>query len=278
MLERKEPILWGSKNSAPLSMKQLDRYSNDGFLFFPNFLSENTPNLLQKCIHEAVALQFHDNTESFIFEEDGKHIRTIYNPHGLSNVYKVLIRHPFFVECARQILGSDVYLHQSHLNYKKAFFGKNFFWHQDYTFWHHEDGMPHMRALAVIVFLDEVRADNGPMMMIPESHRWHSERIWDRQEKDPNIAARHNLVDEVERNGLLSPEQVRFLSANKSIFTAMGSVGSVLMYDGNTAHASTDNLSPDDRSIALLFYNSIENTLVNPSRPHYIAERNPIVL
>lgn len=88
----------------------------------------------------------------------------------------------------------------------------------------------------------------------------------------------HNLVNDIEDNGLLSPKQVRFLSEGQEIFTAIGPSGSVLMYDGNTAHASVDNLSPRDRAIALFFYNSIENALINPTRPHYIAERSPKIL
>lgn len=279
LAERTDPVMWSQGNpSGPLTQAQLDTFCSDGFLFFPGLLANQEPALLAECIREADALQKHPNRESFIFEEDNKTTRTIYNAHALSETYARAIRVPFIVDSARQLLGSDVYLHQSHLNYKKAFFGKNFFWHQDWTFWHHEDGMPRMRSLAVILFLDDVSPENGPMMMIPGSHMWYSPRPWTRKKRDPNEAARHNLVDEIEENGLLTPEQVTFLAKGKTLFSALGPSGSILMYEGNTAHASADNLSPRDRAIALFFYNSIENNLLNPSRPHYIAERVPKIL
>lgn len=279
LAKRTDPVIWGNNHSrGPLSSKQLEQYEKNGFLFFPGLLADLDSSLLNECIEEAAQLQNHPNRESFITEAGTDFIRTIYNPHGLSEIYARAIRMPFIVECGRQLLDSDIYLHQSHINYKKAFFGKNFFWHQDFTFWHHEDGMPRMRSLAVILFLDNVGPENGPMMMIPGSQMWYSDRSWSRQKIDPNAAARHNLVNDIEGNGLLSPEQVKFLSEGKQIFTAIGPSGSVLIYEGNTAHASVDNLSPRDRAIALFFYNSIENTLINPTRPHYIAERVPKIL
>lgn len=276
LARRTDPIVWGQDGiKGPLSASQVAQYEEDGFLLFPGLMAQLDSQLLQGCIDEAGRLQHHKNRESFITEEGSNAIRTIYNAHGLSDIYKRAVSTPFFVECGRQLLGSEIYLHQSHLNYKKAFFGKNFFWHQDFTFWHHEDGMPQMRTMAVILFLDNVGPENGPIMMIPGSHRWYSDRPWCRGKIDPNEAARHNLVDDIETNGLLSPDQVRFLSDGKEIFTAMGPAGTVLMYEGNTAHASGDNLSPRDRAIGLFFYNSFENQLVNPTRPDYIAERIP---
>lgn len=194
LAKRTDPVIWGdSRDNGPLSASQLEQYEKDGFLFFPGLLVDINRALLDECIEEAASLQSHSNRESFITEEGGDFIRTIYNAHGLSEIYARAICTPFFVECGRKLLGSDIYLHQSHLNYKKAFFGKNFFWHQDFTFWHHEDGMPKMRSLAVVLFLDDVGPDNGPMMMLPGSHMWYSDRSWNREKIDPNEAARSQL-------------------------------------------------------------------------------------
>jgi hypothetical protein len=43
---------------------------------------------------------------------------------------------------ARQLLGSDVYVHQSRVNFKPGFNGQDFYWHSDFETWHAEDGMP----------------------------------------------------------------------------------------------------------------------------------------
>src|SRR3546814_3200003 len=46
---------------------------------------------------------------------------------------------------ARFLLDDTVYIHQSRLNYKPGFQGKEFYWHSDFETWHVEDGMPRMR-------------------------------------------------------------------------------------------------------------------------------------
>ena len=42
-------------------------------------------------------------------------------------------------------------------------------WPQDYGTWARDDGMPEPRAMNIAVFMDEVMAINGPLMLIPET-------------------------------------------------------------------------------------------------------------
>src|SRR3546814_9792914 len=74
-------------------------------------------------------------------------------------------------EVARFLLGDRVYIHQSRLNYKPGFKGKEFYWHSDFETWHVEDGMPRMRALSMSVLLAENTPHNGPLMLTPGSHQ-----------------------------------------------------------------------------------------------------------
>lgn len=139
------------------------------FYFSPLFFNEIAQELLPACLVSATNLESISSRESFISEEKTTELRSIYNAHMLDSNFQALIHHPYFVSIARQILGFNVYIHQSHINYKKAFSGENFFWHQDFTFWRDEDGMPSPRAIGIIVFLDEVRPENGPIMYIAGS-------------------------------------------------------------------------------------------------------------
>src|SRR3546814_10424765 len=52
-----------------------------------------------------------------------------------------------------------------------GFKGREFYWHSDFETWHVEDGMPRMRALSMSVLLAENTPHNGPLMVIPGSHR-----------------------------------------------------------------------------------------------------------
>ena len=60
-----------------------------------------------------------------------------------------------------------------------------------------------------------------------------------------------------------------------------GPAGSVLFFDANLVHASPSNLSPFDRAVAFLTYNSVENVPppVEQPRPDFLVDRQitPIV-
>ncbi len=62
-------------------------------------------------------------------------------------------------------------MHQFKINAKAAFDGEVWQWHQDYGTWARDDGMPEPRAMNIAVFLDEVMPINGPLMLIPKSHK-----------------------------------------------------------------------------------------------------------
>ena len=81
------------------------------------------------------------------------------------------MQHPRLVEPLKQYFGEDVYVHQFKLNAKAAFEGDVWQWHQDYGTWARDDGMPQARAMNIAVFLDEVMPINGPLLLIPGSHK-----------------------------------------------------------------------------------------------------------
>ena len=54
---------------------------------------------------------------------------------------------------------------------KSEFSGSGWAWHQDFNQWYRHDGMRTPRAAIAGVFLDDVNACNGPLMMIPRSQR-----------------------------------------------------------------------------------------------------------
>jgi ectoine hydroxylase len=83
-----------------------------------------------------------------------------------------LTRDPRILAKAREILGGDVYIHQSRINYKPGFRGKEFYWHSDFETWHVEDGMPRMRAVSCSIALTPNYEFNGPLMLVPGSHRY----------------------------------------------------------------------------------------------------------
>jgi ectoine hydroxylase len=173
---------------------------------------------------------------------------------------------------ARQILNSDVYIHQSRINLKKALYGKGFFWHSDFETWHVEDGMPKPRAVSAALALTENNEFNGPVMMIPGSHKQfvscagetpddnYKQSLRRQEAGTPNLDSMERLV---ERSGIVAPK---------------GKAGGVLFFECNIMHGSTENLSPFPRSNAFYVFNSVENAIGEPfggrkPRPEFAGER-----
>ncbi|MBL6706751.1 MAG: ectoine hydroxylase [Planctomycetaceae bacterium] len=268
---RVDPTVWGD-TSGPLTPQQLESYQRDGFLFFPNLL---TGREVESLVAEAKSLsaEWPSERAGLVREPDSDVVRSIFRLHHFSDLYQRLFADARLVGKARQLLGSDVYIHQSRINYKPALDGKEFFWHSDFETWHVEDGMPRMRAVSMSVFLTESHEFNGPLMLIPGSHETyircagetpvnHHEQSLRRQEYGvPSREALKQLV-----------HQSRGIEAPK------GSAGSVVFFECNTMHGSCGNLSPEPRVNLFAVYNSVENSLVDPfcnrpPRPAYLAER-----
>src|SRR5215475_14745918 len=149
-----------------LSANQLKAFDEQGYVFFPNCFSEEEIALLRA---EAVNVLKQDRQE--VWREKTGAPRTAFAAHTFSEVFSLLARHPRLVEPLRQLFGEDVYVHQFKLNAKAPFEGEVWQWHQDYGTWARDDGMPEPRAMNIAVFLDAVMPINGPLFLIPKSHR-----------------------------------------------------------------------------------------------------------
>lgn len=181
---------------------------------------------------------------------------------------------------AEYILGSRIRVYQSHINFKRAFTGGDFAWHSDFTFWHYDDGMRIPRALSVMVFLDDVTAANGPLMVIPGSHRTWFPRDWSKRPENVSEALLHDSREGEIEYGLYRTHELQMLTVDRNmpVVPITGKAGDVVFMDGNLVHASGPNLSDKDRRIAFVVLNSEENPLDNPygggePRPEWITQR-----
>jgi ectoine hydroxylase len=125
-------------------------------------------------------------------------------------------------------------------------------WHQDYGTWARDDGMPEPRAMNIAVFLDAVMPINGPLFLIPKSHRQGvldaghdklttSYPLWALDnETVARLAAQaaDDVADSVDRaDGVDRTDRV-------GIVAPTGNPGSVLMFHGNLVHALPPNITP----------------------------------
>lgn len=278
VLPRRDPVLHGDPDTrarGPLSPEQLARYERDGFLVAPGVLTASEVDALRLALDrfrlEARAAKA---SEGVIREPGSDAQRSLFDVHRRADALGALRRHPFLAGAARQVLGGEVYVHQSRLNLKQGFGGAGFSWHSDFETWHAEDGMPRMRALSASVLLDDNHAWNGALMLIPGSHR---EFVTSPSETPPD----HYRMSLVEQEiGTPSAGALRELFDRAGrIEIATGVAGTVVLFDCNVMHASTENLSPLPRQNVFLCFNALENALVEPfgaphRRPSFLASRD----
>ena len=245
-----------------LSDEQLEIFDAEGFVFFPNCFSEDEVALLRI---EADAILNTERQE--VWREKSGAPRTAFAAHTFNEAFRLLAHHPRLVEPLRQLFGEDVYVHQYKINAKAAFEGDVWQWHQDYGTWARDDGMPEPRAMNIAVFLDEVMPINGPLMLIPKSH------------KHGTLAAGHDKSTTSYPLWTLDQATVTRLAAEGGIVAPTGKPGSVLMFHGNLVHASPPNITPYPRKIVYLTLCAVSNHITKFTRPDWIAHRDfaPIV-
>ena len=272
-LERTDPVVYeGGPVSQRLTPEDLRQYENSGYLFVEGLLqAEEISRLTDEFRRLARAPDLRES-EELITEPDSDEVRSIFRVHRLSQVFDWLARDTRILDVARQILGSEAYLHQSRVNLKPGFHGKEFYWHSDFETWHVEDGMPRMRALSASIALTDNYPFNGPLMLIPGSHKTFVPCVG----STPQNHYRQSLKKQ--QYGVPDQVSLKRLADQGGIVAPTGPAGSVVFFDCNTMHGSNSNISPFARSNVFFVYNSVENTLSEPycglkPRPEHIAAR-----
>ncbi|MDV7195747.1 phytanoyl-CoA dioxygenase family protein, partial [Mycolicibacterium fortuitum] len=213
--------------------------------------------------------------DEIIREPGGEKVRSIFAIHQSQPVFRDLSQHPRLLAIIEFLLGSSAYIHQSRINYKPGFTGKEFYWHSDFETWHVEDGMPRMRALSCSIALEDNYAFNGPLMVLPGSQQIFVPCIG----QTPDHHYKESLRKQ--QYGVPDHESLTELVKRFGIDTPVGPAGSILLFDCNIMHGSNSNITPYPRSNIFMVYNSVENKVVQPysgqsPRPEYIATRQGI--
>ena len=255
-----------------LTDDQLRTYERDGYLCLPDCFSQFEIALINDELN-ALARQ---DLPGRVLERDGKTLRSLNGCHLVNELLQRVIRLPRLVMPASQLLRNDVYVYQFKINFKAPFTGEVWPWHQDFIYWHHEDGMPAPQATNVALFLDEVNEFNGPLMLISRSHRVG---LVDVTPADADGgSSRADWLHHVSANLKYSLDQreIGSMLQRGDMAAPKGPAGTVLLFHPNLAHASAPNLSPFDRKMMIVTYNSVANvpTSLREVRPEFLVSRD----
>ncbi|MEU8412588.1 ectoine hydroxylase [Amycolatopsis japonica] len=271
-LPRTHPTVWGTEADGPLDAATLANHETRGYTVVDQLLS---PGEVQTYWQELVRMSSgdHRDDERVITEAKTGEVRSIFDVHETSELIAELVRDPRVLDRARQILGSDVYIHQSRVNYMPGFKGTGFYWHSDFETWHAEDGMPLPRAVSCSIALTDNYPFNGGLMVMPGSQRTFVQCAGETPEDNYKSSLKEQRV------GVPSEEDITSLAAEYGIDQFTGQAGSALWFDSNVMHGSSNNITPYPRSNIFVVFNSVENALQKPyaaiePRPAFIAGRD----
>lgn len=275
LLQRQDPIVYGTEADGPLTKQDLKAYEEKGFLMFEKLFTDDEVQVMREELKRVIEEKETATEDAVIREPHSDEIRSVFDVHRNDSFFKKLSMHEKIANVAQQLLGSYVYVHQSRINFKPGFKGKEFYWHSDFETWHVEDGMPRMRAVSCSIILTDNDEYNGPLMLVPGSHRSFISCVG----QTPDAHYKQSLKKQ--EYGVPDEGSLTHLVEQGGIETATGPAGSVIFFECNTMHASSGNLSPFPRSNVFYVFNSVENKVVEPfhgkaPRPEFLGNRSTI--
>ncbi|MWJ29355.1 ectoine hydroxylase [Halomonas sp. ZH2S] len=276
MFERLDPVVHSEgaqRSKGPLNEEQLVEYEKNGFLFFESFFSKEEMDAFIQELSDYEDDEDIKLSEGTILEPGRQEIRSIFGIHEVSERFSRLTRDPRLLEMVWQLLGGDVYIHQSRINYKPGFKGKGFDWHSDFETWHSEDGMPRMRSLSCSIILTDNNEFNGPLMLVPGSHNRFIPCVGRTPENNYKESLKSQYV------GVPDDTSLRELMVDEGIKAPKGKAGSLVLFECNTLHGSNINMSCWPRSNLFFVYNHVDNQLLSPfcgnnPRPEFLGSRH----
>ena len=229
--------------ASPLTQDQIDFYRSQGYLVIPDAVQK--PRLdeivaeTERMLDGAATLT--EGNE--VLDLDPSHtpeaprVRRIKSPHQNSEFFHAYAADPMIMDILTPILGpSGVRVHNTKINMKSAGHGESVEWHQDWAFYPHTND----DVLAVGIYLDDCDEENGPMLVLPGTHKGP---VYDHHAQGYFC-------------GAMDPD------ASGLDFSAavplMGPAGSLTIHHARLIHGSAYNRSSKPRRFLLLAYTAVD--------------------
>ncbi len=156
-----------------LSQSEIDFYVEKGFLtvegVFPTDLLTKMNSVLDGFIEQS---RGYSKSNDFLdlapdHEATKPKVRRLKDPHLRHDVFDQALRHERLLSILRCLLGPAIRFDHSKLNIKPIGGSGVVEWHQDWAFYPYSND----DLLAVGVYLQDCGPEDGPLLVIPGSHR-----------------------------------------------------------------------------------------------------------
>ena len=221
-----------------LDAAQVEHFHREGYLVVEGVVTgaalDELRAVTDRFLERARALDASDEALDLAPDHtrERPRVRRIKDPDRHDPAYAAAARLPEVLDVVCDLLGPDIRFDHSKLNCKPPRGGIPIEWHQDWAFYPQtNDSM-----LALSLMLDDCGLDNGPLLVIPGSHRGPT---WDHHHHGRFI-------------GAIDPATAGF---DESCAVALiGPAGSVAMHHVRAVHGSSDSESGRQRRLLNMNY------------------------
>ena len=218
-------------------------YERDGYVVLENFMPSDMLRELREETDRFVAAAGSNRLAGDDFDvietPTGPNLRRIANPERLSKIYDRAMRWNPLVDLVAELLGGTCRFDHGKLNFKPPSGGGALDWHQDYAFYPYTN----RDMLAVGIMIEDCTEENGPLMVIPGSHRGES-----------GIGG--GPIFDHHQNGVFvgGVKSSALGGMDRTAIALTAPAGSISIHHTATLHASTANRGTANRPLLLYNY------------------------
>lgn len=170
-------------------------------------------------------------------------LRRIQSPEEISQTYADVMRSARTVDLVAQLIGPAIKFHHGKINSKLPGTSTQVKFHQDFTF----QPMSNDDMITALLFIDDVTLENGPLEVVPGSHRGPLYTLWHQGKFT-------GAVD----------EQIVAQQKN-NIAKCTGAAGSACLMHASLLHGSAANLSGKPRTLYISTYYAEDAIELSPN-------------
>ncbi len=230
-----------------LSDQQKSDFERDGYLVLENALTSDVLTVLRHEFAQWVG-ESRNHSENYGETIDGRPrfslqpghsaekpgLRRISSPNELSENYYNAMRSSIAVDAVTELFGPNLRFNNAKVNSKLPGAGTDVKFHQDFPFELHSNH----DLMSVLYFLDDVTLENGPLEVVPGSHKGPLYDLW----QDGVFT------------GAVDADTAKWAQANS--VPCIGPAGSACLMHTRLLHGSAPNHSDHPRTLFICAYNA----------------------
>jgi ectoine hydroxylase-related dioxygenase (phytanoyl-CoA dioxygenase family) len=239
-----------------LTKQQINFFQFNGYLLLENAVDDNALNLLRTEFQGWVdeSRQQNENYGECIdgrarFDLEATHsavapaLRRVNAPIEISETYNSVMRNSRMSQAVSDLIGPDVKFHHSKVNSKLPGSNTNVKWHQDFLFTPHSND----DLVTALLMLDDVTEDNGPLEILPQSHKGPLHSLWHNNQFTG--AVEESVAKESQANAV----------------QCCGTAGTVCLMHTRLLHASAPNQTSRSRTLFICVYSAADAIPCSPN-------------